>query len=180
MKRKRSVHSFLAVKKKKVDNQEAALAEFLLLCESGSGYACKSCTGTWLFSMLVRGTSPFAKRGRGWYPRLSLCVVSLANHLYTLQFISIMSMHRFMVGIPHGYCCDYNNFICLCFCCAAALTYFLTKATAEDDAQKKEDFQRFVQTYLDKYPDCQHILAPLELEREKRTQDLVWLKTNMP
>jgi hypothetical protein len=56
---------------------------------------------------------------------------------------------------------------------ATALTYFLSKATAEGDVQCSEDVQSFVRTYLDKYPDCQHILAPLELEREKRSQDLV-------
>ena len=57
------------------------------------------------------------------------------------------------------------------------MTYFLAKATAEGDLQSKlqcsKDLHSFVGIYLDKYPDCQHILAPLELEREKRSPDLV-------
>lgn len=68
------------------------------------------------------------------------------------------------------HCCDYYL---PSFVYAIALTYFLTKATAGDDPQCSEAVQSFVRTYLDIYPDCQHILAPLELEREKRSQDLV-------
>ena len=65
--------------------------------------------------------------------------------------------------------------ICISFVLyVTALTYFLTKSTVGSEPQCSGDYvQSFVQTYLDKYPDCQHILAPLELEREKRNQDLV-------
>ena len=124
MKRKGSVHQFPAVKKKKFDDQEVALSEFLLLYESGCDekqlIACKFlCTAT-------------------------------ANYCYV----------------------DISLFILY----ATALTYFLTRSRAGDEPQCCGDIRSFVQGYLDKYADCQHILAPLVLEREKRNQDLVNFK----
>lgn len=49
-----------------------------------------------------------------------------------------------------------------------ALTYFLSVAKDSD-----EKGQAFLKAYLEKNPECEHIVAPLALERDKRNQDLV-------
>ena len=53
-----------------------------------------------------------------------------------------------------------QNFLCV------GLTYFLTAVQREDDSS-------LISAYLLQYPSCEHILAPLQWERDRQTYDAV-------
>ncbi len=56
---------------------------------------------------------------------------------------------------------------------AAGLTYFLTTVLRDGDLG-------LIEHYLEAHPECEHILAPLAWEREKRTHDVVCLLLASP
>ena len=53
------------------------------------------------------------------------------------------------------------------------LTYFLTTVKHEAASEKTCDSQSLLEVYLQRFPDCEHILTPLDWSKEKKSIDLV-------